>query len=717
MSEIINGEVVRVTYENEQTHFRVLRVAVDGRGVLTAVGRFPFVAAGTCVRLTGETVQDAKHGEQFRVQSLVAMEPKTLAGIEKYLGSGVLTGVGPAIAKRIVEKFGNATLDVLDRNPQRLLEVRGLGKARVEEIGRRWKEQRQMGNLAMLLQSYGVGMHLVRRISERYGDRAAEIVETAPYRLAIEVKGIGFKTADSIALRKGISRSHPERVQAGVYHELRMRAEQGHVYCPLTELCERTACALDVDEALVGSAVDALWASERVVIEDERVYLVELHRAETGVAELLWWLAARGLKAVSGAADAMTAFERRAGIELAPAQRRAIQTAASAPLCVITGGPGVGKTTIIRGIVGVFGITKQRVSLAAPTGRAAKRLSEATDQAAVTLHRLLEFEPKLRRFQRGVERPLAADVVVVDEFSMVDLQLAWSLLQAIGPNTRLVIVGDADQLPSVGPGAVLRDVLESEQVPVVRLEQVFRQAEHSGIVQNAHGILHGRAPASTTTQANAPGDFFVIERTRPEQAAATVLELVTQRIPRRFSLAPLRDVQVLCPMHRGAAGTMHLNERLQATLNPEGPVLQRGASNFRVGDRVMQLRNDYEREVFNGDQGTVCEVDAQQASLAVAFDERVVRYSDSDLDDLVLAYATTIHKSQGSEYPAVVIPFLTSHFVMLSKNLLYTAVTRARRLCVLVADPRAIRLALEVTQRDARYSWLEQRLRAAATSA
>lgn len=713
MTEIINGEVVRVTYENEQTHFRVLRVAVEGRGTLTAVGRFPFVAAGTCVRLTGETVHDAKHGEQFRVQTLVAMDPKTLAGIEKYLGSGVLAGIGPALAKRIVEKFGNSTLDVLDRNPERLIEVRGLGRGRVQEIRGRWKEQRQMGSLAMLLQGYGIGMHLARRISDRYGDRAAEIVETSPYRLAIEVKGIGFKTADSIALSKGISRSHPERVQAGVYHELRTRSEQGHVYCPHAELCERTARALDVDEALVQSAVDALWASERVVVEEERVYLAELHRAEAGLAEMFSFLASRELKAVAGTVEAMLAFEQRAGIELAPAQRQAIQTAAKVPLCIITGGPGVGKTTIIRGVVGVFGIAKQRVRLAAPTGRAAKRLAEATGQTAMTLHRLLEFEPKLRCFQRGADRPLDADVVVVDEFSMVDLHLALALLQALGPNTRLVVVGDADQLPSVGPGCVLRDVIECGQLPVVRLEQVFRQAEHSGIVKNAHGILNGRAPV-TTAEANALGDFFVIERTRPEQAAATVLELVTQRIPRRFSLDPMRDVQVLCPMHRGAAGTVHLNERLQQALNPQGPALCRGASTFRAGDRVMQLRNDYEREVFNGDQGMVRSVDAAQASIDVAFDERVVRYSETELDNLVLAYATTIHKSQGSEYPAIVIPFLTSHFVMLSKNLLYTAVTRARRLCVLVADPRAIQLALEVVQRDVRYSQLAQRLRDAA---
>lgn len=714
MTEIINGEVVRVTYENEQTHFRVLRVAVEGRGTLTAVGRFPFVAAGTCVRLTGETVHDAKHGEQFRVQTLVAMEPKTLAGIEKYLGSGVLAGIGPGLAKRIVEKFGNSTLDVLDRNPERLIEVRGLGRGRVQEIRGRWKEQRQMGSLAMLLQGYGIGMHLARRISDRYGDRAAEIVETSPYRLAIEVKGIGFKTADSIALSKGISRSHPERVQAGVYHELRTRSEQGHVYCPHAELCERTARALDVDEALVQSAVDALWASERVVVEEERVYLAELHRAEAGLAEMFSFLASRELKAVAGTVEATVAFEQRAGIELAPAQRQAIQTAAKVPLCIITGGPGVGKTTIIRGVVGVFGIAKQRVRLAAPTGRAAKRLAEATGQAAMTLHRLLEFEPKLRCFQRGAERPLDADVVVVDEFSMVDLHLALALLQALGPNTRLVVVGDADQLPSVGPGCVLRDVIECGQLPVVRLEQVFRQAEHSGIVKNAHRILNGRAPV-TTADADALGDFFVIERTRPEQAAATVLELVTQRIPRRFSLDPMRDVQVLCPMHRGAAGTVHLNERLQQALNPHGPALCRGASTFRAGDRVMQLRNDYEREVFNGDQGMVRSVDAAQASIDVAFDERVVRYSETELDNLVLAYATTIHKSQGSEYPAIVIPFLTSHFVMLSKNLLYTAVTRARRLCVLVADPRAIQLALEVVQRDVRYSQLAQRLRDAAS--
>ena len=711
----LTGEVERITYESDATGFRVLKVgSLEGpagkRGSVTVVGMLPPVGSGARVRVTGDFRQDPKHGEQFRADTLVTLAPETLVGLERYLGSGLIPGIGPAFAKRIVSAFGMDSLSMLDHEPDRLKLIPGMGRRRIDEVKKAWASQRAISNVMMLLQTHGASPALAARIYKHYGDSAARVVQESPYRLAMEVRGIGFKTADRIAKSLGIAGDHPERVQAGVLHELNGLADQGHVLFDRDALSDRAAAMLEVDVGHVGPALDKLWASGLVVIEDKGVYLTRLHRAETALVEGLSRLLSRPGRVLSGIESTIERFEQQAKVTLAPAQRAAVKGAAEHKLIVVTGGPGVGKTTIVRAIVDVMKRAHLNLRLAAPTGRAAKRLFEATGHEATTLHRLLEFDPRQGGFQLDEQTPIEADVVIVDEASMIDVPLGAALLSALPDAARLVIVGDADQLPSVGPGAMLRDIIDSGVVTVVRLNEIFRQAGESRIVQNAHRILHGEMPESADPE-SPRADFFVVSRREAEEAAETIRELVTVRIPRRFGLDPLRDIQVLTPMHRGPAGTTALNQLLQAALNPVGPSIEHKAQIFRAGDKVLQLKNDYEREVYNGDLGLIARVSLEERRLTVRFDGRDVDYQDADLDMLTLAYATSIHKSQGSEYPAVVIPLLTAHFVMLSRNLVYTAVTRGKKLCVLVADPRALKLALGEVRREVRVTRLAERLR------
>jgi exodeoxyribonuclease V alpha subunit len=713
----LTGEVERITYESEATGFRVLKVgSLEGpagkRSSVTVVGMLPPVGGGTRVRVTGDFRQDPKHGEQFRAETLVTLAPETLVGLERYLGSGLIPGIGPAFAKRIVSAFGMDSLTMLDHEPDRLKLIPGMGERRIEEVKKAWTSQRAISNVMLLLQTHGASPALAARIHKHYGDRAASVVQEAPYRLAMEVRGIGFKTADRIAKSLGIAGDHPDRVQAGVLHELNGLADQGHVLFERQALSERAAAMLEVDVGHVGPAIDKLWASGLVVVEEGAVYLARLHRAETALVNGLSRLLSRPGRVLSGIETTITRFEADAKVTLAPAQRAAVKGAAEHKLIVVTGGPGVGKTTIVRAILDVMKRAHLDVRLAAPTGRAAKRLHEATSHEATTLHRLLEFDPRAGGFQVGDQKPLEADVVIVDEASMIDVPLGAALLSALPDAARLVIVGDADQLPSVGPGALLRDIIDSGVVATVRLNEIFRQAGESRIVQNAHRILAGEMPESADPE-SPRADFFVVARRDAAEAAQTVKELVTSRIPKRFGFEPSRDIQVLTPMHRGPAGTTALNQLLQATLNPSGDSIEHRGQLFRVKDKVLQLKNDYDREVYNGDLGVVERVSAEERRVTVRFDGRDVHYQDADLDMLTLAYATSIHKSQGSEYPAVVIPLLTSHFVMLSRNLVYTAVTRGKRLCVLVADPRALELALGQVRREERQTRLSERLRAA----
>ncbi len=713
----VTGEVERVTFENENTGFRVLRLGqVEGelgrRARLVVVGTAPAVGPGTRVRATGQFVDDLRHGEQLRADSIVLLLPESREGIERYLASGVLPGVGEVLAKRIVATFGTETLTVLDAQPERLTQVPGISAKRVGTIKRHWSEHRSESTALVLLQGHGMTPQLARRVLKIYGEKTSTIVQTYPYRLALDVWGVGFKTADKIAGSVGIGREHPERLEAGVLHELSRVSEQGHVYVSREVLVTSAAAMLEVDACLVEGAVDRLWAAERIVVEDGAVALSRLCTMEKRLASSIISYLGASVDALPGVERAILRFEAAAGIGLSLQQKAAVAVAARQRVVVITGGPGVGKTTLVRAIVEVFESANLKVHLAAPTGRAAKRLSEATKREASTIHRLLEFEPRGAIFKRNADCPLDDGVVLVDEASMVDLALALAVVDALPQRGRFILVGDVDQLPSVGPGAVLRDLVASRRIPVVRLDTIFRQSSHSQIVKNAHRLQQGLLPELSASDPNS-SDFFVVERRDAEQAAEDLVHLVTQRIPDRFGFDARRDIQVLTPMHRGAAGTIELNRRLQLALNPEGASMPLGGAIVRVGDKVMQTRNDYEREVFNGDMGWVVAIDVEERELTVEIDDRPVQYESDDLEALVLAYAISIHKSQGSEYPVVIVPILTTHFVMLTRNLIYTAVTRARKLCVLVADPRALRIAASEDRREARFTRLAARLESA----
>jgi len=718
----LEGEVARITYENVDTGFRVLRVSIEGHAEpVTLVGRFQPVLPGTRVRATGRYERDPRHGDQLKVETLLEIAPSTLAGLEKYLGSGMVQGVGPIFAKRIVEAFGESTMRVLDEEPERLAEVAVLGQRRAEAVAKAWSSQRVIRDIMIFLQQHGASVALAARIFKRFGPSAIDIVRRSPYRLALEVWGVGFKTADEIAREVGVSKDAPERAQAGVLQVLSDLAGRGHVFAERGDLVRRTAVMLEREEDGIDQAIDVLAGAGRVRVEpgpsgEAAVYEMSLFDAESRLSERLIALLNAPGKSLSGkrgeppdamASAAIALFESRSRVSLAPAQRYAIEQAARSKILVITGGPGVGKTTIVKAILSLFDLAGHVVRLAAPTGRAAKRMSEATGREAVTLHRLLEFDPKERGFARKRLRPIEADVLIVDEASMIDLPLCDALAQAVDDNARLVIVGDVDQLPSVGPGAVLRDVIDSGVIPTVRLSQIFRQAAGSLIVENAHRIHDGIPPEGASGRS---GEFYVFQRNDPREAEATIHELVTDRIPRGFGLDAVRDIQVLLPMNKGTAGTRSMNELLQRSLNPEGPTVTRGDRVYRLGDKVMQLRNDYDREVWNGDVGRISAIDADASTLTVTFDGRDVTYEESDLDELVLAYATSIHKSQGSEYPAVVVALLSQHFVMLSRNLLYTAVTRGKKLVILVTDNRALSVALSETRKEERLTGLASRL-------
>ncbi|RMH17087.1 MAG: ATP-dependent RecD-like DNA helicase [Acidobacteria bacterium] len=711
----MEGVVERVVYSNEENGWSVVRLSLPQRGEATAVGHLLGVQPGESVRLEGRWVRDPTYGEQFRAESYLTVEPATLAGIERYLASGLIPGIGDKHAAALVRHFGLDALEVIDRQPERLTEVPGIGKVRSRRIREAWGEQRAVRDVMIFLQGHGVSPRLAAKIFKVYGRDAVRVVKENPYRLAQEVYGIGFQTADRIARDVGLPADDPQRLAAGVIYALRRAADDGHTYLPEEELLERAGEVLGVAPQALEPVVAHLAAAGELILRPlpgggKAVFSTPLERAEASLAENLRRLALSPPPPLRIDVErALAWYQRRAGIDLAAEQRRAIARALSERLLVITGGPGTGKTTLVRGIVAILVKKGLKVALAAPTGRAAKRLAEATGHAARTVHRLLEWNPHDRAFARGPDHPLAADVVVVDEASMLDVQLAASIARAIPERGRLVLVGDVDQLPSVGAGRVLADVIDSGVVPVARLTEIFRQAQQSLIVQNAHRVRAGDMPILRPP--GDEGDFFFFRREEPERIVATVLELVTRRLPRRFGFDPQADVQVLTPMQRGLLGAANLNAELQARLNPGGRAVGRGRRQLRLGDRVMQVRNNYDLEVWNGDVGRVAGLDAENETLSVAFDERLVRYDFANLDELVLAYAISIHKSQGSEYPCVVIPLHTQHYVLLERNLLYTAITRGKRLVIVVGSRRALALAVKNATSRQRYTLLAQRLR------
>lgn len=715
---VLEGEVVRVTFENEETGFRVLKVKVEGEhDVQTVVGNVPAAPPGTRIRATGKRIRDAKHGPQFKADTLLPLAPSTLEGIRKYLSSGLVPGIGKAYAKRIVDHFGEDTLDVLDRDPSQLRDVPGLGASRVASVAKAWTEQRGIGAIMVFLQAHGASPSLAARIYKRFGQQAITIVSKSPYRLALEVWGVGFKTADQIARSIGVGADSPERAQAGVLQTLHDAAGQGHVYLDRETLLDHAGELLSCGRDHLDQALEALSAAHRIAIErldggTIAIYTPQLRDAEVRVAERIATLLASS-RPLDSVAAAMADFERRSGLSLAVSQRHAIQQAAENNVLVITGGPGVGKTTIVRAILALFDSARMKVALAAPTGRAAKRMSETTGRDALTIHRLLEYDPRTNDFTRGADEPLEVDAIIVDETSMVALELADALFSAVPDNARLVLVGDVDQLPSVGPGAVLRDIIDSKCVPTVRLTEIFRQAAGSTIVENSHRIHKGEPPVGAKGKDE---QFYVFERRTPEAAVQLIEHLVSKRIPEGFGLHPMGDIQVLTPMQKGPVGAIALNELLQSKLNPIGTEVRKGSRILRQGDKVMQLRNNYDKEVYNGDIGKITEVIPSERQVVVSFDGRITSYKENELDQLTLAYATSIHKSQGSEYPCVVVPVLTQHFVMLSRNLFYTAVTRGKQLVILVADPRAMSIALNETRKEERRTQLSRRLMHASRS-
>jgi exodeoxyribonuclease V alpha subunit len=711
------GTVERITFRNDETHFTIARFATPA-GEATILGELVGVSEGMPLKLRGQWVNDKKWGRQFKVATYQLRTPETIVGIEKFLGSGLIPGIGAELARRLVEKFGMDTLEVIDRAPQRLTEVPGIGAQRAARVAEAFAAQRHVQDVMVFLRGHGVSAAFAARIVKKYGKDAINVVRSNPYRLAHEVWGIGFRTADAIAEKLGIARDAPERLEAGLLHALETSAEDGNILLPDEELLSRAAELLQIEPARLPPRLGALEARRLVVREvlGDRgpcSALPELHDAEVEAAARLAELARTAPRTLAlDVGAAIHAFQAVTGLELADQQRRAVEAALRDPCVVITGGPGVGKTTIVKAIVHLARLGHRRVALAAPTGRASKRMAEATAAEAMTIHRLLEYQPHEGGFAKNREHPLEADVIVVDEASMVDALLFRSLLAAIRPGAQLVLVGDVDQLPSVGPGQVLADVIASDAATVIRLTEIFRQAAESKIVVSAHRINRGELPDLDSP----PGasDFYFIARDDPEEARATIVELVAERIPRRFSFDPIADVQVLTPMHRGELGTAAVNHALQEKLNParDGvPELTRGERKFRRGDKVMQLRNDYDRNVYNGDIGVIEGIDLEAGILRALFDGRIVTYERAELDQLVHAYAVSVHKSQGSEYPAVVIPLVTQHFMMLQRSLLYTAVTRGKRLVVLVGTKRAVQLAVRNVDARRRYTWFAERVR------
>jgi len=712
--EQIRGVVERITYADEDKGYSVIKIAVKNYGdLVTVVGNMASVTVGTVVTVRGEWTHNAKYGRQFNAASWEESVPATVYGIEKYLGSGLIKGVGPKFAKLIVNKFGDKTLEIIEDEPDKLIEVANIGRKRVEMIKKAWHEQKEIKNIMLFLQEHGVSTAFGYRIYKTYGDKSIETVRANPYKLADDIWGVGFKTADNIASKLGIEKESFDRCRSGIFYVLnRFADDYGHCYVLSDELCQKCVEMLSIEEAKIIMTIDELVMKRELFREENNIYLPPFYYSETGAAARLSAIISNAQDTVIPPENAKKLLadlintQKQQGIIYDEVQTEAVRMAAQSKVFVLTGGPGTGKTTITKAIIQIFKNAGKTVLLAAPTGRAAKRMSEACGLESKTIHRLLESKPP-EGFGRDADNPLEGDVLILDESSMIDIILMYNLLKAVPDDMTLILIGDTDQLPSVGAGNVLGDIIESDCVAVVRLTKIFRQAAGSKIVTNAHKINAGKMPDLSGGKTS---DFFFIE-SETEQIISQIIQLCSERLPKYYKINPVADIQVLTPMKRSETGSDNLNKILQNALNKNMLMLKRGATEYRLNDKVMQIKNNYEKQIYNGDIGYICDINETDKTLCVNYDGSITEYDILELDELVLAYAITIHKSQGGEFPVVVMPFSFNHYVMLSRNLLYTAVTRAKKAVVMTGDPKAVSYAVRNNDSRKRNTTLAERIR------
>lgn len=708
--EYLSGIVERITYNNEENGFSVIKIKSKGYAELvTVVGNLAAVNVGAAIRLKGDWRHDSKYGKQFSVVDYRETVPATIAGIEKYLGSGMIKGIGPVYAKRIVARFKENTLKIIEEQPDSLIDVDGIGQRRVDMIKKAWQEQKEIKNVMLFLQSNGVSTAYAVKIYKTYGNESINVVKTNPYRLADDIWGIGFKTADKIARQLGFDSNSFERCRSGLLYVLNELSNDGHCYALRDQLFEAAGSILELDRILIEGTLDRML-EEKLVIGDEgnAVYLPAFYHSELGAARRVRQILAEESKyKAAGIDEHLKNIQEEHSIQYDDVQIEAVKTAAGSKLMVLTGGPGTGKTTTTLAVIKVFQKLNARVLLAAPTGRAAKRMSEATGLESKTIHRLLEYKPP-EGYKKNEESPLDCDVLIIDETSMVDIMLFYNLLKAVSNETVLILVGDVDQLPSVGAGNVLKDIIGSETVNVVRLTRIFRQAQGSAIVTNAHRINRGETP---NLKSGKNSDFFYIAEDEPQKVVETITELCSKRLPNYYKVDPVNDIQVLCPMQKGETGAFNMNIILQEALNPAEVCIKYGGTVYRLKDKVMQIKNNYDKNVFNGDIGSITSIDTEDRMLTICFDGVNVEYDATELDEVILAYATTVHKSQGSEYKIVIAPVTMQHYMMLQRNLLYTCVTRAKKVLVLVGSKKAIGIAVSNNRMQKRNTMLAERLK------
>lgn len=723
MLDKLQGQVERITYTNEDNGFTIAKVKVQGhRKLVTIIGNLASPTPGELLDMRGEWVKHPRYGEQFKVSHFESQTPSSLYGIQQYLGSGLVQGIGPVMAKRIVKKFGRETLETIENNPDELSCITGVGKKRIGMIKVSWEKQRNIREVMLFLQSHKVSLGYATKIFKQYGNRAITVVRDNPYRLALDIHGIGFIIADSIAEKLGFTKDSPLRAEAGILYVLNDLTEKGHIYYPYESLVEKSQSILDVNRDTIVKGLSTVAMEQKIVIEDvakaiegakpsqNEVYPTTLHHCEVGIANNFKILvsSAKSIRKVN-THKAIEWVQEQLAINLADRQIQAVESALKDKVMVITGGPGTGKTTIINAILKIFEKLPVHIMLAAPTGRAAKRMHDATGHEARTIHRMLEYSVQKGGFQKNEYHPLICDLLIVDEASMIDSVLMHHLLKAVPHRATLVLVGDVNQLPSVGPGNVLKDIIASGAVRVVELTEIFRQAQRSSIVLSAHQVNQGLFPTLHPVGQQLE-DFYLLEKEDPEEVLDIILELVQERIPKRFGFSPFDDIQVLTPMHRGTVGSENLNTKLQDALNPRPEEIIRGGRTFRVGDKVMQLKNNYDKGIFNGDIGRITHINHEPQQVLISFDNRKVLFEYPELDEVILAYAISVHKAQGSEYPAVIIPILMQHYLLLQRNLIYTAITRAKKLVVIVGTKKALSAGIKNDKTRKRYTSLRRRL-------